>query len=258
MITLRKLGSLKEGTRRRKFPLLFQQFEQEIRNGKSLNILYLTGLLQMIEEDSFYSEELRSAAAELKRNIPVSDNVGLLRPCNSIRHGLLSAINAEPGDWDFEETETVNRTERKTGNMYLFLDGIRSPFNVGAIFRTAESFGIKKIYLSRDTVSPEHRRAKRSSMGCIDIVPWSYISIDELEGPFFALELRGEPLDSFLFPAEGILIIGSEELGVSPGGLVKADGSLGRISIETGGLKGSINVSVATGIALQKWYSLMP
>lgn len=256
MITLRKLTSLKDDTRRRKYPLLFQQFEQDIKTGKSLNSIYFNGLLEMISEDSFYTDKVSKAISDLTQLFDSLDQDRLLWKVNSLRYLLLQAINAEPGDWDFEQNSKVDRTERIFGDIYLYLDGIRSPFNVGSIFRSAESFGIKKIFLSPDTVSPEHKRARRSSMGCVEIIPWSYCSIDEIQKPVFALELGGETVNSFPFPLEGTLIIGSEELGVSPDGISLADDSLGRVSIKTGGVKGSINVSVATGIALQKWFTL--
>lgn len=257
MITLRKLASLKEGTRRRKYPLLIQHFEEELKKGRIPDALYLTGLAEMILRDDFYGEivakNCRSLLDDLQRKAAGDE---ILWRCNSLKYALLGAINAEPGDWDFSEhDESGGRKERISGELYLYLDGIRSPFNVGSIFRTAESFGIGKIVLSEETCSPEHRRAKRSSMGCTDILPWSYGKLDDLVEPLFALELGGVALESFAFPGKGTLIIGSEELGVSPACLNAADNSLGRLSINTGGVKGSINVSVATGIALQKWFS---
>lgn len=255
MITLRKLASLKEDTRRRKYPLLLQHFESDFKKGISINHIYFNGLLQMISEDPFYSDGVFFEIEKLKNETEQLGKAQFLWKCNSLRHLLLQAINAEPGDWDFEESRSVNRTKRICGDFYLYLDGIRSPFNVGSIFRSAESFGIQKIFLSPDTVSPEHNRAKRSSMGCVDIIPWSYKTINEIIEPVFALELGGESLNAFTYPSKGTLIIGSEELGVSPEGLSLADNSLGRVSIRTGGVKGSINASVAAGIALQKWYS---
>jgi TrmH family RNA methyltransferase len=257
MITLRKLASLKDDTRRRKYPLLFQGIEHDLKNGKHLNEVYFAGLLDQIVKDSFYGSSLHIRVKSLLELFQNLDETQLIRECNTIRYQLLSSIGAEPGDWDFEENGMINRTERVTGELYLFLDGIRSPFNMGSIFRTAESFGIKKIFISEDSSSPEHHRAKRSSMGCIGIVPWAYSTLDDLEGPFFSLELGGKSLDSFPFPKKGTLIIGSEELGVSPKGLELSDRSLGRLTINTGGIKGSINVSVAAGIALQKWYSFI-
>ncbi len=257
MITLRKLASLKDMTRRRKYPLLLQMFEFDIKKGNSINTIYFHDLLGLISEDTFYSNRIIFQLEEFKSEFHKLGQDQLLWKCNSIRHQLLSAINAEPGDWDFADESHTDRSKRVVGDFVLFLDGIRSPFNVGSIFRSAESFGVRKILISDDTASPEHNRAKRSSMGCSDIIPWSYSSPDKLEEPVFALELGGESLNKFPFPLKGTLIIGSEELGVSPEGLKHADSSLGRVSIDTGGIKGSINVSVATGITLQKWYSTL-
>ena len=48
MITLRKLASLKEGTRRRKYPLILQSFEFDIKNGNTFSAIYFCDLLQMI------------------------------------------------------------------------------------------------------------------------------------------------------------------------------------------------------------------
>jgi len=256
MITLRKLSSLKDDTRRRKFPLILQGFEEDIKGGRTLNRIYLSGLMELILDDDFYSgkahEGCKNLGTLLDEESPSED---LLWACNSLRYKLQNAVGAEPGDWDFKQGEDKGKPERITGELYLYLDGVRSPFNVGSIFRSAESFGIRKIILSEETCSPDHRRAKRSSMGCTDILPWSFGTLKDLVPPLFALELGGTRLESFEFPKRGTLIIGSEELGVSPSSLKAADGSLGRISIETGGVKGSINVSVATGIALQKWFS---
>ena len=71
--------------------------------------------------------------------------------------------------------------------------------------------------------------------------------------PVFALETGGIPLAEFPFPQQGLLIAGSEELGVSPRALAAADASLGRVSIPCYGAKGSLNVSVAFGIVMQGW-----
>jgi TrmH family RNA methyltransferase len=67
------------------------------------------------------------------------------------------------------------------------------------------------------------------------------------------METGGVPLEEFPFPRRAVLIVGSEELGVSPRGLAAADASLGRVSIVTFGAKGSLNVSAAFGIAMQAW-----
>jgi TrmH family RNA methyltransferase len=67
----------------------------------------------------------------------------------------------------------------------------------------------------------------------------------------FALETGGTPLRDFVFPREGIVILGSEELGVSPEALERAE--YGRVSIPMTGIKASINVGVAFGILVYAW-----
>jgi TrmH family RNA methyltransferase len=160
------------------------------------------------------------------------------------------------------------------------------------MFRAAESFGAEKMWLSPLCADPRHKRAERTALGCVDIVPWARLpeepfaaaqtaaaqvtaqgitpgqpvgtpaqavaacadnAADFSVGPFFALETGGIPLEEFSFPSRGIMIVGSEELGVSPQGIAAADASLGRVSIPTYGAKASLNVSVAFGIVMQAW-----
>jgi TrmH family RNA methyltransferase len=137
--------------------------------------------------------------------------------------------------------------------MNVFLEDIRSPFNVGSMFRSAESFGVEKVFLSPLCADPNHPRAQRSSMGCVSAVPWQRINLDELTAPLFVLETGGTDMNDFDFPSHGTMIVGSEELGASPLALELAEKSLGRVTIKTFGAKGSINAGTAFGIALQAW-----
>ena len=156
----------------------------------------------------------------------------------------------------------MDLSKRKVLPHILILDRLRSPFNVGSIFRSADSFGIEQIWLVEGTASVTHPRSIKSARGCVDTVTYRYYSeaalIEKLHCssmPLFALELGGEELERFPFPPSGAAVIGSEEMGVSPALLALCDQSLGRVSIALGGTKGSLNVSVASGIMLQRWYS---
>ncbi|MDC7221775.1 MAG: TrmH family RNA methyltransferase [Spirochaetales bacterium] len=262
MITLRKLASLKEGTRQRKYVRLFRTFEEEIRRGgeKAVDELYLKGLMGLVAEDISLGTVLREKAGLYSLNLwleraPEGDE--LLRSCNNLRHLLLAELNMEPGDWDLMAPEgDEERADRLSFPVYLYLEDIRSPFNVGAIFRTAEAMGVREIFLSPGCASPSHPRSRRSAMGAVDMLPWRVLPLDELVMDCFALELGGEEASDFDFPREGrdcCAIIGSEELGVSPEGLARAEESLGRVSLAMRGRKGSLNVSVATGILLYQW-----
>jgi TrmH family RNA methyltransferase len=184
----------------------------------------------------------------------------LQRGINAVRHILLAETGQSQSDWDFLDADNkLSGAKRRVfPNMLVFLEDIRSPFNIGSLFRTAESFGVEKILLSPLAADPFHQRARRTAMGCIDIVPWERMSLDALEAlrwqtPVFALETGGVGLHEFVFPTRGVMIVGSEDLGVSPVALAVSDASGGRVSIPTYGAKGSLNVSSAFAIAMYAW-----
>jgi TrmH family RNA methyltransferase len=98
-------------------------------------------------------------------------------------------------------------------------------------------------------------------MGCVEVLPWERLPAEPFSPgssaafncPVFALETGGAPLDSFSFPKAALIVVGSEELGVSPAALAAAGISAGRVTIPIYGAKGSLNVSTAFGIVMQKW-----
>jgi TrmH family RNA methyltransferase len=202
-------------------------------------------------------------AALLCAACSAGSSAGVRRAVNAARHILLGATGRYSADWDFIDGGILDGTKRRVfPGMQVYLEDIRSPFNVGAMFRAAESFGVEKLWLSPFCADPRHPRALRTAMGCVDVLPWARAEPadppppagnGEAPAPCFALETGGADIGDFTFPRRGLLIAGSEELGVSPAALELADASLGRLSVKTSGAKGSLNVSVAFGIALQRW-----
>ncbi len=264
MITIRKLSKLPPVSALRKAARLLQGFEQDLASGIIINHIYLNDLISFIQLSPELSSDEHKQISNMAGNLG-NNKKTLLRICNSLRHFLLKHLNEEPADWDlFTKNNFENDTKLKTARTILpieiFLDDIRSPFNVGSIFRSSESFGVRNIIISPGTAAPTHKRALRTSMGCTDIIPWEAVGDADLRPllqnkNIFALELNGIPMDQFKFPDKGICIIGSEELGVSPECLKIADNSFGRVSIPISGIKGSINVSVAFGILMYNWYN---
>lgn len=242
MITIKKLKSLKDGTRFRKYIVILRELEQTLTDKKHINTSYYNTLLKEIAGENDLPDRVKKLT---KQGITLYN-------INSLRHSIMTFLNMEPSEWDFTAPLDRVKTVQKTG-ISLYLDDIRSPFNLGSLFRSAECFAVNKIFLSEDCTSPEHKRAKRTSMGSVDLVDWEKTNIKDMKLPIFALELGGIPIDKFDFPKEGIVIIGSEELGVSPEALKIADQSLGRVSIPLFGSKSSLNVANATAILLQRW-----
>ena len=211
-------------------------------------------------------EAIRSAAAAF-RAVPGTGAYSpeALRGINDIRHILLAETGRSPADWDFTDFSDVlsditgrsgaldPRRRRVFAGMTVYLEDIRSPYNVGAMFRTAEFFGAAGLYLSPLCADPDHPRSRRTAMGSAAVLPWERKNLDSLAGPCFALETGGTPLGEFTFPAGGTMLVGNEELGLSPGALEKADKSAGRASIPGYGVKGSLNAATAFGIMMHAW-----
>ena len=260
MITIRKLASLPTLSSLRKAARLLQGFELDLQAGELPNSVYLKDLISFISRSPALTDTEHLKVYNLRSEFSGTPDE-VLRACNNLRHLLLTHLNEEPADWDIIPSNGDKSEKQQRLPLEVYLDDIRSPFNVGSIFRSSESFGISKILISSGTASPTHRRALRSSMGCTDIIPWE-VAVENADlrsllqnKNIFALELNGEPIDQFKFPDNGICIIGSEELGVSPKCLKMADESFGRVSIPLAGTKGSINVSVAFGILMHNWYN---
>ena len=267
MIEPGKLFQLEGGQKRRKLALTFGALERDIQgiaekgteySFKSLpRAEYIKQVVKVLLKDPKLEQ---TSADELKRLIS-QDPIDELRVCNYARNELLALIGTFPAEWDLiiaphsspvNEEGIVKEREFFPG-IAVYAEDIRSPFNLGSIFRSAEAMGAEKVYISPFCTDPEQSRAIRSGMGCIETLGYTRCSLNELpkDLPIFALETGGTDINEFKFPKEGICIIGSEELGVSPEALNIA--TYGRVSIPMKGLKASLNVGVAFGILMQIW-----
>ncbi len=265
MIPIHKLMKLPRHQALRKICKIFTQAEQELSRSAgvplcySFSLEYLQDIAKYLVQDREFSEaavlELVLAEKSISQTADEPINLSLIRACNTIRHILLAETGQQTADWDFiDHLGKLDPEKRKVFHgTRVFLEDIRSPFNVGSMFRTAESFGVETVLLSPLCADPLHPRAQRTAMGCVSVVPWQRINIDEIEGPLFVLETGGTNVNEFAFPDTGTMIVGSEELGASPKALKQAEKSLGRVTIQTYGAKGSLNAGTAFGIALQAW-----
>ncbi len=264
MIAPDRLSELSAGQKRRKLALTFGELERDIagiaEKGMSYNFPSMTReeytktVARIVLGDPKLPPE---TASELSKLIDSSD-FDERRVCNVARNALLSIIGTFPAEWDLviaphsTEKSSVEKRNFFPG-VNVYAEDIRSPFNLGSIFRTAEAMGCEKVFISPQCTDPSQTNAIRSAMGCIETLGYTRCTLDELEkeSEIFVLETGGTPVQEFEFPRQGTVIIGSEELGVSPEALSKAKGRI--VTIPMTGLKASLNVGVAFGILMQEW-----
>ena len=271
MIEPGKLFQLEGGQKRRKLALTFGALERDIlgiaEKGTEYSFTslpraeYIKQVAAVLLRDPKLSEE---AATQL-RKLLAAEPLDELRLCNYARNTLLELLGTFPAEWDLviaphnpaaTGTQSPDGTVRARDyypGVCVYAEDIRSPFNIGSIFRSAEAMGAEKVLISPHCIDPNQPRAIRSGMGCIETMGWERLPLEELpqDLPVFALETGGTPIEEFNFPEKGICIIGSEELGVSPEALTRA--TYGTVTIPMKGLKASLNVGVAFGILMQKW-----
>jgi len=278
LLNLHKIERLPRNQRLRKIEKVFSEAENRLAGQNcgnecvstnvfsGLELAFFSDLAGLLQKDTFFqgavASALKDAALVLSR--PAENALSLARAFNTIRHIIITETGRSVADWDFIGQNGVLDASRRSSfpGMNVYLEDIRSPFNVGAMFRTAESFGAHNVFVSPLCADPMHPRSRRSAMGCVEVLPWKRLNLLDAgrEGshecgllPIFALETGGVPLEDFPFPRQGILVVGSEELGVNPKTLAAADASLGRVSVPSCGAKGSLNVSVVFGLAMYFW-----
>lgn len=146
--------------------------------------------------------------------------------------------------------------------LYLALDGVRDPGNLGTILRIADWFGIGTVFLSEDCVEPWNPKSVQASMGSVFRVRTVTAELPELARRFRAegLHVYGTFLDGrdlYREPlgAEGLVVMGNEASGIRPAVAAEVDARLfippfGRAS---GAGAESLNVAAATAVTLSEF-----
>ncbi|MFT4669131.1 MAG: 23S rRNA (guanosine2251-2'-O)-methyltransferase [Flavobacteriaceae bacterium] len=148
--------------------------------------------------------------------------------------------------------------------LIIILDNVRSLNNIGSVFRTADAFLVKKIYLCGITATPPHKDIQKTALGATDSVSWEYAEntmdvVNRLksEGVFIASIEQSEhsiALDDFFLRKETTyaVIFGNEVKGISQEVVSESDIV---IEIPQHGTKHSLNISVSTGIVIWDLFS---
>jgi tRNA G18 (ribose-2'-O)-methylase SpoU len=139
----------------------------------------------------------------------------------------------------------------------ILLDNLRSLYNVGSFFRTADAAGIEKLYLSGITGAPPHKGISKTALGAEETVAWERVNkpivlLDELRRRDYeiaAIETSTHAVDLFdwrpSFPV--CVLFGNEVDGLSPDLTERADR---HVRIPMLGMKHSLNVATSGGIVI--------
>ncbi len=139
------------------------------------------------------------------------------------------------------------------------LENIRSAYNVGSVFRTADAFLLEAIYITGYTCTPPHKEIKKTALGAEDTVNWKHFpnaaaAISDLRAngyKVYAVEqaVHSQQLQLLDFKAEEkiAVIFGNEVTGVTDTTMALCDGC---IEIPQMGMKHSLNIATAAGVVL--------
>lgn len=141
----------------------------------------------------------------------------------------------------------------------VVLENIRSAYNVGSVFRTADAFLTEAIYICGYSAKPPHKEIKKTALGAEDTVEWMHFknaaeaiaelrnrnyrvfAVEQAEG---SLELQAVDFE----PTEKIAVVfGNEVTGVEQSTIHLCDGC---IEIPQLGMKHSLNIATAVGVVL--------
>ena len=147
--------------------------------------------------------------------------------------------------------------------LILILDDVRSLNNIGSVFRTADAFLIEKIYLCGITGSPPHKDIHKTALGATESVEWEYYkeaselvkqlkdesikvyAIEQVEGAISLQNFKVTRNEKYAF------VLGNEVKGVSQAVVNQCNDV---IEIPQEGTKHSLNIAVASGVALWDFY----
>ncbi|MFU8812402.1 MAG: RNA methyltransferase [Balneolaceae bacterium] len=155
--------------------------------------------------------------------------------------------------------QNLQRTSPLQNRVSCWLHNIRSLHNVGAAFRCCDAFGVQHLYLSGYTPLPPRPEITKTAIGAEEHVAWT--AVEHVEAQVQTFKKKGVmlagleqthssiPLHEYSLPekAQVCIILGNEVRGIEEPILSHLDVA---VEIPQFGMKHSLNVSVACGVAL--------
>lgn len=173
--------------------------------------------------------------------------------------GMRKLRNEELGRKSKEEFGKVEKLP-----IIIVLDNVRSAYNVGSVFRTADAFPVEAIYLCGISCHPPHKEITKTALGAENTVAWKYFKttkegIEDLKGKGYRVHAIEQAEESIVLNNSGLLapnfklalVFGHEVNGVQQEIIDMCDGC---IEIPQGGTKHSLNIAVSAGVVLWEFF----
>ncbi|WP_299024795.1 RNA methyltransferase [uncultured Thermanaerothrix sp.] len=201
---------------------------------------------------AFAQQQVEEARAKGIRVVEVSARAFESLALKENPQGIAAVIHQQWG--------TLSMVRPEVGELWIGLEAIQDPGNLGTILRTAEAVGARGIVLLEHTTDPYDPAAVRASMGAI-FTQWLVRTsreaflrwVAERHPPLIGTSDRAaQDYRDFIYPEGLMLLMGSEREGLSP---VYASLCQAMVAIPMVGRVDSLNVAVATAVVLYEIFN---
>lgn len=219
-----------------------------VEGGKSVRELLSSGILtERLIVTSEFGEKIR-------QEIPAGLPVDVVSEDELTRLGTLSTNNTALAVARLPLEKPLTPAP---GQLFLALDEVRDPGNVGTLIRLADWYGLAGVVCSDTCADPWAPKTVSATMGSFTRVPvWqrelpAWLSALPPELPVYGADLHGDNVHRLTLQPTGVLVMGSESHGLTP----PVEACLTqRLHIPGRGQAESLNVAVSAAILLDNFY----
>jgi len=159
-----------------------------------------------------------------------------------------------------QKKQSIQRLSLQKGDLWIALDSIQDPGNLGTILRTSDAVGGKGLILLDQSTDPYSVAATRASMGALfsqNIIPANFVEFKEWKrenqiAVIATSDAAELDYQQFSYPDPMILLMGSERQGLHPEYYELCDAI---VRIPMAGRSDSLNLAIATGVTLYEIFN---
>lgn len=228
------------------------------KNREEHRLFLIEGEKSILDSFDAFEPEVIAATAEWIERHPEECRLfeGFLKKSSKSLLGKISSLSTPPeiiGVFKIRDDQKELKIERD--RLYLMLDSIQDPGNLGTIIRTADWFGIYDLIASSTTVDIYNSKTVQASMGSLKRVRVFYRDLNSMleknsSLPVYGATLEGENVFKSSLGKEGFIILGNEGNGISLELRKRITNPLLIPAVNPENHPDSLNVGVATGIIL--------